>query len=128
MVQFEILSGKTAGSWHAARRFPFAIGRAADSSLRIEEDGVWNHHAIVSLVPNRGFRVEASEKALLMVNDTPVSQSDLRNGDQLALGSARIRFWLSDARQRGLAWRELLVWGIVLAVFAAQFGVIFWLW
>ena len=55
MLQLKILSGKTAGTEWVARRFPVRIGRASNSDLRLEDDGVWEEHLYLELDPAAGF-------------------------------------------------------------------------
>ena len=47
MVQFDILSGKKAGTRAVARHFPFRIGRAPGNELQLEDDGVWDQHLAI---------------------------------------------------------------------------------
>ena len=127
MVQLSILTGNAAGNSYSARRFPFTIGRAAGSDLRLEEPGVWDNHAKVRLERQKGFIIEAGADALLRVNGEPCESAALRNGDTLEIGSVKARFWLAPAAQRPLRPREILLWSIVGAVSAAQVGIIYWL-
>jgi hypothetical protein len=49
----------------------------------------------------------------------------LRNGDTIELGALKLQFWLAETRQFGLRLRETLVWLGIIAVFFAQFGLIY---
>ena len=120
MIQFEILSGKMAGTRHVARRFPFRIGRAAQSGLRLEEAGVWEDHAEVRFERGEGYHATAKGDALLFLNGEKVASARLRAGDVIELGAARIRFWLGDTVQRKLGPREWCTWLIVAAVMLGQ--------
>ena len=51
MIQLAILSGKTAGTRWATRRFPVRVGRSPDCDLQLEEHGVWDEHFEISLNP-----------------------------------------------------------------------------
>ena len=93
MVQLNILSGKMAGTQWVARRFPVQIGRAANSGLRLEENGVWDEHAQLNLDRLEGFLLKAHPNALVTVNNQPVQTVRLRNGDSIALGAVRLQFW-----------------------------------
>src|SRR6184192_1491276 len=99
MVQFKILSGKKAGSSWETRRFPVRIGRSASSDLQVEEAGVWDEHLKVSLEPGEGFVAETQTNAFASINGQPIQRAALRNGDTLAIGSIKLQFWLSEARQ-----------------------------
>lgn len=120
MVQLLVLSGPLAGTHTVARQFPFCIGRSREATLRLEAPGVWERHARLEFVPREGFRLVALGDALVAVNDQPVRETLLRNGDRLTLGSVQLRFALSGARQRRLGWLEALVWGCVAVVTLAQ--------
>jgi predicted component of type VI protein secretion system len=126
MVQFKILSGKKAGSLWEARRFPVRIGRAATANLQIEEPGVWDQHLKVS-VDAEGFVLETQGSALASINGQPVQRAVLRNGDTIEMGSVKLQFWLSEARQRGQGVREAFVWGVIVLVCFAQIALVYWL-
>lgn len=127
MVQLSILSGKQAGSHWVARRFPVHIGRSAKADLRLDEPGVWDHHLQIQLKPRQGFLLQAEDDALVSVNGEPARSQFLRNGDSIELGGSKLRFWLAESRQRGLALREWLTWiGIGLISFF-QVALVYWL-
>jgi pSer/pThr/pTyr-binding forkhead associated (FHA) protein len=127
MVQLEILSGRTAGTRWVARRFPVRIGRSPDSDLQLEEQGVWDNHVQIDLNPSAGFVLETEPQAFVIANGQTVERAVLRNGDTLQVGAVELRFWLSEARQRGLKFQEGLVWTILLGVCAGQIALIYWL-
>jgi len=127
MVQFKILSGKKAGSSWETRRFPVRIGRSAGSDLQLEEAGVWDDHLKVGLAPGEGFMAETQANAFASINGQPIQRVALRNGDTLEIGSVKLQFWLSEARQRGQALREAFVWTMISLVCFAQIGLVYWL-
>ena len=127
MVQFQILSGKQAGTRWETRRFPVQLGREAGCDLRLEEPGIWDRHCELSLDAAQGFIVTAQPDALLTVNHQPVQSQRLRNGDLLALGSVHLQFWLGESRQRSLRLREAAVWTLILLLSLAQVGLVYWL-
>jgi pSer/pThr/pTyr-binding forkhead associated (FHA) protein len=127
MVQFKILSGKKAGSSWDARHFPVRIGRSAGSDLRLEETGVWDNHLKVGVEPSEGFLVETQANAFASINGQPIQRAVLRNGDTIELGSVKLQFWLSEARQRGQTVREAFVWTVISLVCLAQIGLVYWL-
>ena len=126
MVQFKILSGKKAGSLWDARRFPVRVGRASSANLQIEEPGVWEEHLKVSVDPE-GFVLETQGSALASINGQPVQRAALRNGDTIEMGSVKLQFWLSEARQRRQGLREAFVWTLISAVCLAQIALVYWL-
>jgi pSer/pThr/pTyr-binding forkhead associated (FHA) protein len=127
MVQFEILSGKTAGTKWVARRFPVRIGRSAESHLQLEEQGVWDEHVQISLNPAAGFVLETKPEAFVSVNGQQLERAVLRNGDTLQIGAVKLQFWLSEARQGGLQFQEGMVWVTLLVVSIGQIALIYWL-
>jgi predicted component of type VI protein secretion system len=127
MIQFKILSGKKAGTLWAARHFPFQIGRSTAADLQLEEDGVWDEHLQIELVPHEGFLLQTSPNALATINGQPANRAILRNGDAIEIGSLKIQFWLSEARQRNLLIRESLVWSTLVGVSFAEIFLIYWL-
>jgi len=126
MVQFKILSGKKAGSLWDARRFPVRIGRAPNANLQVEEPGVWDEHLRIN-VDSEGFILETQGSALASINGQPVQCAALRNGDTIEMGSVKLQFWLSEARQRGQGFREVFVWSLVVLVCLAQIALVYWL-
>lgn len=128
MFQFEILSGKQAGGFWLARRFPVRLGRSAGNDLRLEEPGVYEEHAVLDLDDHRRLTLRVEQAALAAVNGQPVTQTTLSNGDQLTVGSATLRLWLAPVRQSHLRLGELLLWTLWLAVGASQVCLMRWLW
>ena len=120
MIQFKILSGKTAGSTSVARRFPFRVGRASGSDLVLAEPGVWDDHFHIEFEAGNGFIAHPQGDALMTVNGEPARAARLlRNGDSIEIGGARLQFWLDETRQSAMRLREWSVWfGIALVTFA----------
>jgi hypothetical protein len=127
VIQIQILSGKQAGVFWDARRFPVHVGRAADSDLQLDDAGVWDEHFQLSLNPAEGFSLAAHPGALVAVNDEPVQNARLCNGDLITAGSAKLCFRLADNRQRGLRLREWFAWMLIVGVCLSQVGLIYWL-
>ena len=127
MFQLKVLSGKKAGTVWVARRFPVRIGRAAAADLQLEESGVWDQHLKLDLSPEEGIVMSAQPNALAPVNGQPAHRVVLRNGDAIDVGSLRMQFWLSEARQAGLSFREGLTWAGIAVVSLGQVGLVYWL-
>ena len=127
MVQFDILSGKQAGTRTVTRCFPFRIGRAPGNELQLADDGVWDRHLTVEFNPQSGFSLATAPEALATVNGAPVQKTVLRNGDVITAGSVRIQFWLAAARQGSLRLRENFVWALLVLVTLGQFALLYWL-
>lgn len=127
MVQLRILSGAKAGGFQAVRHFPFNVGRATDNDLCFDAAGVWDHHFILNLQKKEGFTLQVCEQTFVAINDHPQSTARLRNGDVISFGSAKVQFWLSDPKQRGLWAREMFVWVLIACVTIAQIALIYFL-
>lgn len=125
MVQLDILSGKKAGASFVARRFPFRIGRAPDSALPLEDSGVFERHATLSVHRRQSIVLSIQEGALATLNDAPIQTAALKNGDVIGLGGARLRFTLAPARQRNQRWREVATWIVLALLCAAQIALIY---
>ena len=127
MVQLGILTGKQAGNQTIVRRFPFDVGRSPYNHLQLDEAGVWEKHLVMDWVNAVELVVRAGPGALLAVNQQPVVEAVLRNGDVLSVGSVKLQFWLASTRQRGLKLREAMVWGLLMVVTLGQLALIYWL-
>jgi len=125
MVELRIVSGKMAGTSWSARRFPVRIGRAANSDLRLEEDGVWDDHLLLDFERGEGFILSAQPNALTQVNGQSVEQTRLRNGDEITLGSLKLLFSLARPRQASLRWREILTWTGLALVTLGQLALLY---
>lgn len=125
MIQLNILSGKLAGDVRVVRHFPFRVGRAADNELVLDEPGVWDRHLTLEVQKDEGFTLQTEAGAFAAVNEEPQTSARLRNGDIISFGPVKVQFWLAAPRQRGLRLRELFVWGILVAVTAFQFFLIY---
>jgi len=126
MIQLNVLSGKKAGSRTVVRHFPFRVGRAPENHLQLADEGVWDQHLALEFQTG-GFILAVAPGALVAVNSEPFQNQILRNGDTITIGSAKLQFWLAAARQRGLRFRELFVWSLLLLVTLGQFILIYWL-
>lgn len=127
MVQLDILSGKKAGNQWVARRFPFRVGRTAQSTLALDDPGVWDAHAEISVRPDEGLVLSSSAEAVTLLNGERIQQAILRNGDLIDLGSVKMRFSLSATQQSGLRIREAAIWVGLAMVCLGQVALIYWL-
>ena len=127
MVQLHVLSGKKNGTRVSIRKFPFRIGRAPGNHLQLDDDGVWDRHAAIQIKRKEGFYIAAATDALVTVNNARVDTTPLRVGDIFTVGSARVQFWLTPPRQRGLRVRETFVWAVIALVSLAQVALVYWL-
>jgi pSer/pThr/pTyr-binding forkhead associated (FHA) protein len=125
VVQLDIVSGKKAGTTIIARRFPFQIGRAADAALSLDDSGVWERHGTLTLHRGESIVLSVHEGALATVNADPIRTAELKNGDVITLGAARVRFTLSPARQRNQTWREAVTWILLVLLCLGQGAIIY---
>ncbi len=127
MIQLEVLAGNRPSATQRVTSFPFTIGRTANSGLRLGDAGVWDNHLELTLPSAEGVRARVLGDALATLNGQRFTDTRLRNGDTLQLGSVTLRFWLAPAAQRELAPHEILTWVALAALSLAQLGIVFWL-
>ena len=125
MIQLRILSGQAAGETQIVRRFPFRIGRATESDLRLEAAGVWDNHLTLEFQKSEGFILRTAPETFVAINEEQKQSARLRNGDIISFGSAKVQFWLAAPRQRGLRLREISVWLLITAITAVQLILIY---
>jgi len=127
MIRLNILSGGQAGGNWSARHFPVRIGRSASADLSLTDDGIWDEHLEIDLDRAQGFLLFPTSQGVVSVNGEPVCETRLRNGDVIGLGAVKLQFWLGEVGQRGLRFREALVWALISMVCISQIAVIYWL-
>jgi pSer/pThr/pTyr-binding forkhead associated (FHA) protein len=124
IFQLSIVSGKMAGQVIRVRHFPFVAGRSGNCDLVLPEQGVWQKHLELRLQDGR-CAVRSLEEAALGVNGQPVREAILRNGDQIEIGSMKLRFGLGPVVFRAARSREMAIWAALGAVFVFQFWLIY---
>jgi hypothetical protein len=125
VVQLSILNGEQAGRECVARRFPFVVGRSPQPHLPLPANGVWDRHLVIHWRRSDGFHLETCPGALVSVNGLPVTETRLRNGDLLELGSLKLRFWLAPVVQRSLRPREWFTWGALGVLVLLELALIY---
>jgi pSer/pThr/pTyr-binding forkhead associated (FHA) protein len=125
VVQLDILAGKKAGATVVARRFPFQIGRAAGSGLVLDDSGVFDRHATLTVHRRESIALSLEPGALANVNGDPIQTAALKNGDVIQLGGATVRFTIAAARQRSQRWREVAIWIGLGLICATQVAIIY---
>ena len=86
------------------------IGREDDNSVRLADDKVSRHHAVVRCQEGKWLIEDQDSTNGLFVNGAPVKQAELRKGDVVRVGTYDLSFeviaddadW-EDARLRGIA-------------------------
>ena len=117
MIRIQILSGKQAGQFVLARRFPFRVGRASTADLQSTEPGVWDEHFQIDYQAGESFRlIPAGNTRTLLNGRTIESPEHLVSGAEITAGSLRVRFGLTDPQTRGLLVREAMSWVLLTVV------------
>ena len=127
MIRLQVINGGRAGEVFEVSHYPAVLGRSAALPICLEDPGVWDKHARIELDPAEGFSLVIEPKAIGSVNGNPVESARLRNGDLIDLGSARLRFWISDPERKSLVWREAVVWIGLVGITIAEGLVLFFL-
>ncbi len=127
MVQLRFLSGKRAGQGVLVPRLPWKIGRASGNDTQLDDFGVWDRHLELGLDEDDRIVAVVQSHASGLVNGSDFTRQILRNGDLIELGSAKIRFWLSDPRQFELKWREAIIWAALVGLGFGQIALVYWL-
>jgi predicted component of type VI protein secretion system len=125
MIQLKILSGKKAGTELVVRHFPFYVGRSANCQLCLDEPGVWDNHFQINLNSSDAFTLVADQNASVTIEGKTVREAELRNGDVIEIGSAKILFSLSPTTQKSLVAREALTWIGLAALGLVQVSLIY---
>ena len=126
MLLLHIINGKQAGTQFTARQFPVRVGRSASADLVLEEPGVWDEHFQIDFTPE-GLMLASQPEAPVLINDQPVSEARLRNGDIISIGQLSLRFELAPVLQRNQAVSEWILWAGLATVYCAQAVLICWL-
>jgi hypothetical protein len=101
-------------------RFPFQIGRATDSDLRLQAPGLWDRHLRFDLESSEGLVATCQEGALATVASEGFQRRRLRNGDEITVGSVLIQVYLAPVLRRSLGVWEFFFWVVMGAVALAQ--------
>ncbi len=78
-------------------RSPFTIGRSGNNALPLVSAEISREHAAI-IQDGQAFRLEdRGSRAGTFVNDAPIKDHVLRNGDRIRIGAVELRFALGDA-------------------------------
>ena len=116
MIELIVLNDRTPGRRFQSDAAPVRLGRRGDLEISLPDSGVWDLHAEIQLNPAGWFDLRGLGQALVTVNQEPVSEHRLRNGDVVGIGSVKLLFTLRSAPQRSLVLRELGVWLLIAAM------------
>lgn len=120
MIELHGLTDPVAGRQLGVQRLPATLGRSSGCDLQVEAPGVWDQHLRFHWERSRGICVTALGRAGLLVNDQPVSEARLRNGDVIAIGALRLRFSLSPVHPQRLWVASGLSWFLILGSWLLQ--------
>lgn len=124
-----IRSGRASNHFVAVNHFPVTIGRSANSQLRLEDPGIWDMHAKLTLLPGKGILLQPLSDGTVTLHDQPVTTATvLRNGDIFHLSTIQCQFQLGPSAPGKLMWREWLFWLLLGAAIIGQIYLIGSLW
>jgi pSer/pThr/pTyr-binding forkhead associated (FHA) protein len=101
------------------------IGRSADCQIQLVEPGVSDHHAVIERRANGYFICRLDSSGATYVNHDVITVRRLSSGDELEVGSARIRFEVIHGgafgqQRQSLDLLQALAAAIVIAVIAGE--------
>jgi pSer/pThr/pTyr-binding forkhead associated (FHA) protein len=120
MIELVGLTDPVRGRRYTIRRLPAFLGRNPDSDVALEAPGVWDRHLRFDWDRAQGILVSSLGAAGLWVNDQPVREARLRNGDILTVGGVRLRFQLSPTSVRPRLVSSAVAWLVVFGVMALE--------
>lgn len=88
----EVLSGPLKGETIPITRPTTRIGRGGENDIALTEAAASRRHAEITMDPGRGFHLrDLGSTNGTLVNNKPVMESDLFNGDTIAVGASLFR-------------------------------------
>jgi diguanylate cyclase (GGDEF)-like protein len=96
-AHFIVLAGENVGRMHRLEQSEIVIGRAADATIRLEDDGVSRRHAKVVQVGKELWLEDLKSANGTLVNGQRTERALLRDGDKIEIGATTIlKFTYSD--------------------------------
>jgi hypothetical protein len=120
MLLLRVTDSRGGVTQHIAEAFPYRIGRSPQAHLRLQEPGVFDHHASIVPAEHARFSIQTEGESLLLRNGEPVRSAQLAPGDEFSIGSARILVSLAPARRKRLAAAEAALWLLLGGVMVSQ--------
>ena len=120
MVELRVVNGRSAGQKTAIGQFPFRIGRSPKAGLCLSDPGVWDQHAVLTQAEDGTFIIRPESNSIVTIEGVAIDEHQLRNGDTLDCGGAKIRFWIAAAKPRSLTFREACVWAVFACILLAE--------
>ncbi|MDG2214081.1 MAG: FHA domain-containing protein [Verrucomicrobiota bacterium] len=126
--QLHITAGKMAGQYYPANTFPLTIGRGKDCDLQMTDSGIWEQHLEIDVDREYRLLVHCNPEATAMINGEPLIETqNLRNGDQIEIGTGKVQFWLGNVRQKNLHNHETIMWVLLGILTLSEIALILWL-
>lgn len=119
MVELSVLSGPDRGRVLTVGTLPAVVGRAGSGVTHLSGPGVWDRHFELRESVDGRVVLRVLGEARVCVGAEAVSEHVLRNGDEMEVGSLRMRFGLSRPGSRSLVGREVGFWwvcGVLMVV------------
>lgn len=109
------------GDRKSGRRFqsdaaPIRLGRRPGLDIVLPDAGVFDLHAEIGMDAEGWYTLRPAGPAIVSVNDRPVQQHRLRNGDVMGLGSTKFQFSIRTAPQKSMRRYEYAVWTLIAAM------------
>lgn len=117
MLELVVLSDSDKGRRFQSNAAPVRLGRRADLEVRLPFPGVWELHAEIQTDSAGWYVIRPLGQSLVTVNQQPVQDHRLRNGDVLSIGAVKLQFGLRSSPQQPLRYWEVAVWATIYSVF-----------
>jgi len=85
-----VLAGSNVGEMYEVEGPETVLGRGANATIRLNDDGISRRHARLVLVQNEVVLEDLNSSNGTAVNGDPITQRILRDGDKIRLGSTTI--------------------------------------
>lgn len=85
-----VLAGSNVGEMYRVEGAELVIGRAAGTTIRLNDDGISRRHARLTQVDGQVLIEDLNSSNGTLVNGEPIKQIALRDGDKIRLGSTTI--------------------------------------
>ena len=72
------------------------LGRAEDNDVCVQSRGISRHHAVITATVQGFILRDLGSQNGTVVNGEKIAERTLADGDQVALGDARLRFTLAS--------------------------------
>lgn len=107
--------------------FPFVIGKG-NVNLPLSLPGIWEAHVTIDSRASTQLFITCRREATIRLNGAVCSESQLRLGDVLQIGSEKFRFELAQLPQQDLGiWEKMVVLSFGLLVLVEGWLCLGWL-